>query len=170
MPRSAQQINGDPSELRERMVSEQLAARGISDPRVLASMRHVPREEFVLPAYRHAAYADGALPIEAEQTISQPFTVAFMCEEAQLQPDDRVLEIGTGSGYGAAVLSELCDELHTVERIALLANQSADRLRRLKYDNVHVHEGDGSQGWPGAAPYMDRICSGSWAISKASLA
>jgi protein-L-isoaspartate(D-aspartate) O-methyltransferase len=135
------------------MVAEQLAARSLADERVQAAMRRVPREEFVPPELRDQAYDDGPLPIGGGQTISQPFTVAFMAAEARIRPGDRVLEIGTGSGYGAAVLAELAAEVHTVERLPHLAEQAAERLRRLGYANVHVHTGDGTLGWPAAAPY-----------------
>lgn len=138
---------------REAMVAEQLAARGIRDERVLAAMRRVPREEFVPPDQRYFAYDDGPLPIGGGQTISQPYTVAFMCEAARIAPGDRVLEIGAGSGYGAAVLGELAGEVHTIERLANQAEQAAERLRRLGYRHVQVHVGDGTRGWPEAAPY-----------------
>ncbi len=138
---------------RQRMIHSQLALRGIYDQRVLEAMRDVPREEFVLDDCRGAAYADGALPIDCGQTISQPFTVALMCEAARLAPGDTVLEIGTGSGYGAAVLSLLAREVHTVERIPQLAHQAAQRLQRLGYLNVVVHLADGTLGWPPGSPY-----------------
>lgn len=135
------------------MVDAQLERRGIQDPRVLAAMSRVPREAFVLERWRDAAYADGALPIECGQTISQPFTVAFMCEAARLADTEKVLEIGTGSGYGAAVLSLLCREVHTVERIASLGERAARKLSELGFANVHVHIADGTLGWPPDAPY-----------------
>ncbi len=138
---------------RRRMVRTQLEARGIKDQRVLDAMVRVPREEFVTPAWRDMAYADGALPIDCGQTISQPFTVATMCEAAQLTEDDKVLEVGTGSGYGAAILSQLCREVHTVERVPELARRATERLKRLGYSAVHVHTADGTLGLPEAAPF-----------------
>lgn len=138
---------------RRAMVGEQLVPRGITDTRVLAAMARVPREEFVLPQEREMAYCDGALPIGQEQTISQPYTVAFMCQAAQLQPGDRVLEIGTGSGYGAAVLAQLAAEVHTIERIEELATNAQENLVRCGYHNVTVHLGDGTLGLPHQAPF-----------------
>ncbi len=138
---------------RQRMVDQQLRGRGISDPRVLQAMAAVPREAFVPESRRHEAYDDGPLPIGFGQTISQPYTVAFMCEALQLRGGERVLEIGTGSGYGAAVLSLLADEVYTVERVPELAREAQQRLQQLGYANVHVCVGDGTLGWPPAAPY-----------------
>ena len=139
--------------LRDMMVTEQLEARGIRDPAVLAAMREVPREEFVPAELAGHAYDDNPLPIGEGQTISQPYMVAYMTEALELARTDRVLEIGTGSGYAAAVLGRLVSEVHTVERIAALATTARARLLGLGYDNVHVHLGDGSMGWPGEAPY-----------------
>lgn len=141
------------AELRRRMVEHQLAGRGISDQRVLQAMTEVPREEFVPVSMRKSAYDDGALPIGHGQTISQPFTVAFMCEALRVQPDETVLEVGTGSGYGAAVLSRIARTVHTVERIPELAQQARQRLERLGYDNVKVHLANGSLGVSQAAPF-----------------
>lgn len=138
---------------RQAMVLEQLAPRGITDTRVLAAMARVPREEFVPPQEREAAYCDGALPIGREQTISQPYTVAFMCQAAGLQPGDRVLEIGTGSGYGAAVLAQLAAEVHSMERIEELARDAQNNLARCGYHNVAVYQGDGTLGLPQQAPF-----------------
>ena len=138
---------------RERMVTTQIEARGITDPLVLAALRAVPRERFVPPALARFAYEDRPLPIEAGQTISQPFIVAVMAQAAGLEPGARVLEIGTGSGYGAAVLSRLAAEVYTVERVGALAEAARDRLAALGYANVHVREGDGSLGWSEHAPY-----------------
>lgn len=135
------------------MVRKQLVARGIDDPRVLDAMARVEREAFVSPEFRHMAYDDNALPIECGQTISQPFTVAFMIAAAQISESDKVLEIGTGSGYGAAVISLLAREVHTVERIALLVETSSERLHRLGYQNVHVHKADGTLGLFDEAPF-----------------
>ena len=141
------------AEQRLQMVKTQLQTRGIVNERVLAAMADVPREEFVRPADVDEAYADYPLAIGHGQTISQPFTVAFMCETAAPQAHERVLEIGTGSGYGAAVLSRQADHVHTVERFPELARTAAEHLRRLGYDNVTVHVADGSQGLPENAPF-----------------
>lgn len=135
------------------MVAEQLTARGIRDPRVLAAMGATPRESFVAPESIDLAYADRALPIPYQQTISQPYTVAFMCEAAQIVPTDQILEIGTGSGYGAAVLSQLGQVVHSIERVPQLGAEAAERFVQLGYKNIHVHIGDGTLGWPPAAPY-----------------
>ena len=136
------------------MVEEQLRPRGIHDQRVLAAMAKVPREEFVPSKLRGQAYTDNALPIGHDQTISQPFIVAIMTEQLRLQPDDRVLEIGTGSGYQAAVLAELVKEVYTIEIIEPLAKEASARLARLDYKNAHVKVGDGFQGWPEVAPFV----------------
>ena len=138
---------------RARMVERHIVERGIRDERVLDAMRTVPREKFIPAELAAQAYADGPLPIGAGQTISQPYVVAVMTAAAELTPDDRVLEIGTGSGYGAAVLSHLAAEVRTVERRHELAADAEKRLRYLGYDNVHVERGDGTLGWPEAAPY-----------------
>jgi protein-L-isoaspartate(D-aspartate) O-methyltransferase len=137
------------------MVAEQLAAPGrdITNARVLAAMAKVPRHEFVPERGRPQAYEDHPLPIGHGQTISQPFIVAFMTEKLQPRPKDRVLEIGTGSGYQAAVLAELVAEVYTIEIIEDLARQAAADLKRLGYTNVHVRAGDGYKGWPEAAPF-----------------
>jgi len=138
---------------RERMISTQLVARGITDPLVLQAMREVPRERFVPASMVDRAYHDGPLPIGHGQTISQPYIVAAMTVAARLKPGVRVLEIGTGSGYGAAVLSRIAAEVYTVERVAALAADATARLARMGYANVHVREGDGTLGWPEHAPY-----------------
>ncbi len=138
---------------REEMVRTQLAGRGIRDARVLDAMRRVPRHEFVPEAYREAAYEDRPLPIDEEQTISQPYIVATMLERLALQADDRVLEIGTGSGYVTALLSFLCAEVYSVERHAALASAAEATLRRLGYSNVRIRIGDGRLGWAEYAPY-----------------
>ena len=143
----------DFQQARELMVDRQIRKRGISDPRVLSAMRQVPREDFVLPENRTRACSDCALPIDCQQTISQPYTVAFMCEAAQLTGNENVLEIGTGSGYGAAVLSLLAREVHTVERIPELARQASQKLAAMNYNNVHVYTADGTLGVPAAAPF-----------------
>lgn len=138
---------------RAAMVREQIEARGVHDTRVLQAMREVPRERFVSAGWEAEACDDNPLPIEAGQTISQPYIVAFMSEALRLRGDERVLEIGTGSGYAAAVLGRLAKEVHTVERHAVLVELASRRLAALGATNVHVHEGDGTLGWPGAAPY-----------------
>jgi protein-L-isoaspartate(D-aspartate) O-methyltransferase len=138
---------------RQRMVQQQLMPRGINDGRVLAAMAKVPREEFVPPDSREASYADGPLPIGYGQTISQPYIVAFMTEEVRPKPSDRVLEIGTGSGYQAAILAELVKEVYTVEIVEPLAKNAETTLQRLGYKNVHVKVGDGYRGWPEYAPF-----------------
>ncbi len=137
----------------ERMVREQILARGVRNPRVLAAMRAVPRHLFVPPQEQRWAYADGPLPIGYGQTISQPYIVARMLELLDPQPEDKVLEVGTGSGYQAALLGLLANEVHTVERIPQLAEEAAARLAQLGLENVHVHVTDGTLGWPQAAPY-----------------
>jgi protein-L-isoaspartate(D-aspartate) O-methyltransferase len=133
---------------RQRMVQEQLMPRGIHEERVLAAMGKVPREEFVPPDLRAESYSDGPLPIGYDQTISQPYIVALMTEQLRLQPHDRVLEIGTGSGYQAAVLAELVAEVYSIEIVAPLAHTAEATLQRLGYKNVHVKVGDGYKGWP----------------------
>lgn len=143
---------GPGAEARRRMVEEQLVARGIHDPRVLAAMREVPREEFVEPGLRAHAYADSPLRIPDGQTISQPFIVALMAEAARIGPGDRVLEVGAGSGYAAAVLSRLGAQVFAIERHPGLAEAARERLGRLGFA-VAVREGDGTLGWPEAAPF-----------------
>jgi protein-L-isoaspartate(D-aspartate) O-methyltransferase len=143
----------DFASLRRQMIERQLRPRGIADPRVLAAIAEVPREEFVPAELREHAYDDGALPIGLGQTISQPFVVAFMAEVAGIGPNDRVLEVGTGSGYAAAVYSKLCGELHTVERLPKLEQQARERLARLGYSNVYTHLVDGTGGLESRAPY-----------------
>jgi protein-L-isoaspartate(D-aspartate) O-methyltransferase len=138
---------------RERMVKEQLMPRGIHEERVLAAMAKVPREEFVPEYLRAASYADQPLPIGYDQTISQPFIVAFMTEQLRPRPTDRVLEIGTGSGYQAAILAELVAEVYSIEIIEPLAITAEATLQRLGYKNVHVKVGDGYKGWPEHAPF-----------------
>jgi len=143
----------DLSRQRERMVKEQLMPRGIHEERVLAAMAKVPREEFVPEYLRAASYADQPLPIGYDQTISQPFIVAFMTEQLRPQRADRVLEIGTGSGYQAAILGELVAEVYSIEIIEPLARTAEATLQRLGYKNVHVKVGDGYKGWPEHAPF-----------------
>jgi protein-L-isoaspartate(D-aspartate) O-methyltransferase len=139
--------------LRKRMVERQIAARGVRDARVLDALRAVPREEFVAPHLAGLAYDDHPLPIPEGQTISQPFVVALMAEALELRPADRVLEVGAGSGYAAAVLARLAGEVFAVERHESLAREAAERLARLGFDNVRVTAGDGTRGWPEHAPY-----------------
>jgi protein-L-isoaspartate(D-aspartate) O-methyltransferase len=138
---------------RSRMVERQLRGRDISNERVLDAMEQVPRELFVPDDLRARAFDDAALPIGAGQTISQPYMVARIAEELGLDGDERVLDVGTGSGYQAAVLAELADEIHTIERIPQLAEQARKNLAAAGYDNVTVHVGDGSRGLPEHAPY-----------------
>lgn len=138
---------------RERMVQEQIAARGITDPALLNAFRQVPREHFVSPPYLKYAYRDGPIPLPGRQTISQPYVVALMISLMQLRETDRVLEIGTGSGYAAAVMSRMVAMVYTVERHERLVAYARQRLADLGYDNVVVHHGDGTLGWPEHAPY-----------------
>lgn len=135
------------------MLRRHIAGRGVHDPRVLKAMGTVPREAFIAPEPPFLAYADRPLPIGMGQTISQPYVVAWMAEALELTAADRVLEIGTGSGYAAAVLSLLCDTVDTVERHAFLATGAGERLAALGYGNVRVHCGDGAGGLPEHAPY-----------------
>ncbi len=153
VPPSGRRDPPDRAADRGAMVERQLAARGIRDPRVLAAMRDVPREAFVAAELAEFAYEDAPLPIEAAQTISQPYIVAAMTEAAEVRPDDRVLEIGTGSGYAAAVLSRVAAEVDTIERHQELVDVAERRLRELGYANVAVRHGDGTLGWPERAPY-----------------
>ncbi len=155
MNSSAESSSEDPgfAELRQRMVEEQLRARGIHDERVLAAMEQVPRHRFVPPSQTGAAYEDTPLPIGHGQTISQPFTVAFLCEALQVNPSDKVLDVGTGSGYGAAVLAHLARRVYTLDRLAALVETARERLAQLGYDNVEVRHADGTLGWPEAAPF-----------------
>jgi protein-L-isoaspartate(D-aspartate) O-methyltransferase len=146
----------DREQERGRMVEEQLRPRGIRSARVLDAMRSVPRHLFVPEAQRAAAYGDFPLPIGHDQTISQPYIVAFMTESLDVGPGDRVLEIGTGSGYQAAVLSLLAREVYTIEILAPLADRARDTLAALGYRNVHVRTGNGYLGWPEHAPF-DRV-------------
>ena len=138
---------------RQRMVEQQLKPRGIKDERVLAAMAKVLREEFVPMDARSDAYEDGPLPIGYDQTISQPYIVAFMTEQLRLKPSDHVLEIGSGSGYQAAILAELVAGVYTIEIVEPLAKSAEATLQRLGYRNVHVKMGDGYKGWPEEAPF-----------------
>jgi protein-L-isoaspartate(D-aspartate) O-methyltransferase len=138
---------------RKRMVAEQIAGRGLRDPRLLAAFESVPRHLFVPEEYRHQAYADGPLPIGFGQTISQPYIVALMTHLLELTGRERALEVGTGSGYQAAILSRLVAEVHTVEIIPELAREAERVLHATGCANVHVHLADGSLGWSESAPY-----------------
>lgn len=156
----------DPDQIeqaRKRMLADQLRARGIRSDRVLEAMGRVPREHFVPTEFQAEAYADGALPIDCGQTISQPYIVALMTEALETSGDERVLEIGTGSGYQTAVLAELAREVVSIERHAKLSAQAATAVGALGYDNVIFEVGDGSLGWPQRAPY-DRILVAAAAI------
>ncbi len=139
--------------LREKMVTGQLESRGIQSSRVLAAMRKVERHRFVPPDMINQAYGDYPLPIGEGQTISQPLIVAFMTEVLDLKPTAKVLEIGTGSGYQAAILAELCKEVYTIEIIEVLGKKATELLQLLGYKNIFVRIGDGYQGWPEAAPF-----------------
>jgi len=139
--------------VRQRMVREQIQDRGIRDERVLHAMRCVPREQFVPDHLRDEAHDDCALPLEHGQTISQPFIVGFMTDALELRPEDRVLEIGTGCGYQAAVLSLLAKDVYSIEIVEPLAKEAAARLQRLGYTNVHTRCGDGRLGWQEEAPF-----------------
>lgn len=140
-------------EARRRMVREQIVARGVRDPSVLAAMERVPRHRFVPDALAGAAHADGPLEIGSGQTISQPYIVALMTECLRPHPAMRVLEIGTGSGYQTAVLAECVGEVHSIEILPDLSRRAAERLRELGYRNVALRVGDGRDGWPEAAPF-----------------
>lgn len=138
---------------RQKMVQEQLKGRDIEDPKVLKAMQKVPRHRFVPEFYQDLAYRDRALPIAQGQTISQPYIVALMTQLAEIAPEDRVLEIGTGSGYQAAVLAELSQEVYSIEIVPELARQAKETLQELGFDNLRVKQGDGFQGWPEQAPF-----------------
>ena len=142
----------DFAEARDRMV-EAIARRGVTDPRVLAAMRATPRELFVDPEHRSDAYDDRPLRIGERQTISQPFVVAWMTDAARMKPGDRVLEIGTGSGYAAAVISRVATRVYTVERHASLGQAARRRFAEIGLDNIETRIGDGTLGWPEAAPF-----------------
>lgn len=138
---------------RERMVVEQIAARGIEDPALLAAFRAVPRDQFVAPELQPRAYTDGPLPIGFGQTISQPYIVALTIAAAGIKAGDKVLEIGAGSGYAAAVIGQVAADVIAVERVPELANSAAARMEQLGFRNVRIVEGDGTLGWPAEAPF-----------------
>ncbi len=139
--------------LRDQMVETQLAARGISDPRVLTAFRRVPRHEFVPQGLQAMAYEDGPLPIGEDQTISQPYMVAIMTELLKLRGTEKVLEVGTGSGYQAAILAELCHKVYSIDRIRSLSDKAGKTLERLGYQNIELVVGDGTEGYLPGAPY-----------------
>jgi len=139
--------------MRESMVTVQIEGRGVSDPRVLEAMRRVPRHQFVLPDTVAEAYDDHPLPIGHGQTISQPYIVAYMCELARLRDTYKVLEVGTGSGYHAAVMGQVASEVYTVEIVPELAAHASDTITKLGYGNIHVRQADGYHGWKEAAPF-----------------
>ena len=143
----------DFAEQREAMVDRQLRHRGIAQQQILDAFLEVPREAFVSPAYQHLAYGDHPLPIEAGQTISQPYIVALMVEAAGIEAGDKVLEVGAGSGYAAAVISRIAGEVVAIERQHELVEVARGRLQRLGYDNVEIVEGDGTKGCPEKAPF-----------------
>ena len=138
---------------RKQMVEQQLRSRDIVDAKVLKAMSEVPRHEFVPPEFREISYGDFPIPISEEQTISQPYIVALMTQELQLKPDDKVLEIGAGSGYQAAILSRLVKKVYTIERVARLAEHAEGVLKKLCYLNIEIIIGDGTLGLPKYAPY-----------------
>ncbi len=149
-------MHGKPSQLelqRRQMVEYQISDRGIKDKRVLAAMSKVPRHQFIESSWRDLAYSDRPLPLSHNQTISQPYIVAYMTEAAKISPEDKVLEIGTGCGYQAAILGEVAQQVYSIERIPQLAQQARQTLSKLGYDNIEVKTGDGYQGWSEHAPY-----------------
>ena len=139
--------------LRQQMVEEQICARGVKDEAVLQSMRKVPRHLFIPESYRDMAYNDTPLPIGEGQTISQPYIVAYMTQALHLKGDEKVLEIGTGSGYQAAILAEISKEVYTIEIVPELAAHAAELLKELGYENIFVKQADGYKGWPEYAPF-----------------
>ena len=154
---------------RLRMIESQLRQRGIKDERVLAAMARVPRHEFTPEQFRSQAYADHPLPIGKGQTISQPYIVALMLEALALKPADKVLEVGTGSGYVTALLAELADQVVSLERFPALADMARSQLSQLGYTNVQVNAGDGTQGFPQSAPYDAILVSAATAGVPAAL-
>jgi len=151
----------DFSREREEMVERQLKRRGITEPHILDAFRQVPREAFVAGNNAHLAYGDHPLPIEAGQTISQPYIVALMIQSAAIKGGDRVLEVGAGSGYAAAVISRMAGQVVAIERQHDLVEVARQRLGRLGYENVEIVEGDGTRGWPDVAPYDSILAAAS---------
>jgi protein-L-isoaspartate(D-aspartate) O-methyltransferase len=149
----------DFTQARVEMIEEQILGRGLRDPAVLAAMAAVPREAFVPPELANSAYADCALPIDEGQTISQPYIVAAMLAAARLEAGDRVLEVGAGSGYAAAVISRIAAKVYGIERNDVLTRTATARLQALGYGNIELATGDGSGGWPAAAPFEAIIVS-----------
>lgn len=143
----------DLAKARDRMVDIHIAGRGVRDRNVLDAMREVPREKFVLSGFEEFAYEDGPLPIGRSQTISQPYIVALMIEAAEVKPGDKVLEVGAGSGYAAAVMSRIARKVYAVERHAALAHAATRRLEKLGYANIELRIGDGTKGWAEVAPF-----------------
>ena len=154
---------------RARMVETQIVRRGVTDRRVLDAMRTVPREKFVDKGYEESAYEDSPLPIGEGQTISQPFVVAHMIDAARLEPGDRVLEVGAGCGYAAAVIAEIAAEVFTIERHAALGEAARRRLKTLGFDNVELRIGDGTKGWPEKAPFDAIIVAAGGPAAPAAL-
>jgi protein-L-isoaspartate(D-aspartate) O-methyltransferase len=157
------------SRLQDSMIDQQIVSRGVHDPLVLDAMRRVPRAAFVPRQFKRSAYDDNPLPIGDHQTISQPFVVAYMIEALELKGGERVLEIGCGSGYAAAVISRIASEVYTVERISRLAMEAEHRLRELEYNNVHVIYGDGTRGCAEHAPFDAIIVAAAGPVIPASL-
>jgi protein-L-isoaspartate(D-aspartate) O-methyltransferase len=151
----------DSAPARERMVRVQLAGRGIRDTALLLAMQEVPREAFVDEGFSASAYEDGPLPIGEGQTISQPYIVALMIEAAEISKNDRVLEVGAGSGYAAAVMSRIAREVYAIERHLPLVEEARGRFEALGYDNIHLRAGDGTRGWPESAPFDAILVSAS---------
>jgi protein-L-isoaspartate(D-aspartate) O-methyltransferase len=159
----------DFSSEREAMVERQLRRRGITEPHILDAFRAVPREAFVGRDVAHLAYGDHPLPIEAGQTISQPYIVGLMIQAAAVEPGDTVLEVGSGSGYAAAVMSRIAERVIGIERQHQLVVAARERLERLGYENVDIVEGDGTKGWPAGAPYDAILAAASGSHVPASL-
>lgn len=155
--------------LREAMVERQLRRRGITEPDILDAFRAVPRDQFVSPQYAAQAYDDHPLPIEAGQTISQPYIVALMIQAAAVALGDKVLEVGSGSGYAAAVISRIAGKIFGIERQHDLVEIARERIRRLGYANIEIVEGDGTRGWPDEAPYDVILAAASGSHVPASL-
>ena len=144
---------------KERMIKEHLIPRGITESKILETFRAVPREKFVPTDLKAKAYLDRPLPIDEGQTISQPYIVAKMIQAIDPQKDDKILEIGVGSGYAAAILAQIVEQVHGVERFEDLANQAQKRLKKLEYNNIDIHIGDGTTGWKESAPYEGILVS-----------